>query len=147
MRSSSYFDTSAPATKALPPAPDSTITRTSGSASKRSTASPMPCHISSEIAFSLSGLLNTMWATAPSRRVRILSVMAGSLSGESGGSLVGEGGERLAVVGGFVGQRLERGRELQHVGQARVLGLAQQALHQPQRLRRVGRDALRQRMR
>ena len=108
MRSSSYFETSAPATNALPPAPESTITRTSGSASNRSTASPMPCHISSEIALSLSGLLKTMWATAPSRRVRILSVIVRSLSGELGRPLLDEGDDGLAVVGGFMGERLER---------------------------------------
>src|SRR2546426_10823636 len=130
MRSSSYFETSAPATKALPPAPDSTITRTSGSASKRSTASPMPCHISSEIALSLSGLLKTMCATAPSRRVRILSVMSCSLSGELRRALVGESGQGLAVVGGLVGQGLEGRRELKHFGQACVLGFAQQPLDQ-----------------
>ena len=74
----------------------------------RSTASPMPCHISSEIALSLSGLLKTMWATAPSRRVRILSVIVRSLSGELGRPLLDKGVDGLAVVGGFMGERLER---------------------------------------
>src|SRR6185369_6833510 len=48
---------------ALPPAPVSTITRTDGSAVKSAIASSAASHISSEIAFSFSGLLKIIQPT------------------------------------------------------------------------------------
>src|SRR5258706_3111327 len=138
MGSSSYLETSAPATTALPPALDNTMTRTSGSASKRSTASPMPRHISSEIALSLSGLLKTICAIAPVLCERMVSVM--SMAREGGSALVEEGGECLAVVGGLVRECLECRRELQDLVETGVLSCTQQPLDQAQRLRRMGPD-------
>jgi hypothetical protein len=56
-RSLSNLDTSAPDTKALPPAPVSTTTRTSASLANSSRISLKAAHISSETALWRSGLL------------------------------------------------------------------------------------------
>src|SRR5262245_61127646 len=65
---------SAPETKALPPAPDTTTTRTSGSRAKPSRIFVPAAHMSSETALRRSGLLKIRWPTPPSRRASILSV-------------------------------------------------------------------------
>src|SRR6267378_7887148 len=61
----SYCETSAPETKALSPSPFSTITRTSGSCSKRSSAFGIASHMSIEIAFLRAGLLNVSQPIGP----------------------------------------------------------------------------------
>src|SRR6185437_16525213 len=73
-RSLSNLEMSAPDTKALPPAPVTTTTRTALSAAK---SARMPCaasHISSDTALCRSGLLNVIMPTPPSLRDSILSV-------------------------------------------------------------------------
>src|SRR5216684_976785 len=65
---------SAPETKALPPAPDSTTTRIAGSLAKSARISFAACHISSEVALSRSGLLKIIVPIGPSLRAIILSV-------------------------------------------------------------------------
>src|SRR6266571_4375873 len=61
----SYCETSAPETKALSPSPFSTITRTSGSCSKRSSAFGIASHMSIEMAFLRAGLLNVSQPIGP----------------------------------------------------------------------------------
>src|SRR5512143_2577451 len=63
---------SAPDTKALPPAPVSTTTRTSGSSRNSVSARPNPSHISSDMALRLSGLLKVITPTPPAEDLRIL---------------------------------------------------------------------------
>src|SRR5690606_13836167 len=70
------FEMSAPETNALPPAPESTTTRTSSSAANASSVRSTACHISSDTALRFSGLLKTTWPTPSSRRLMILSVMS-----------------------------------------------------------------------
>src|ERR1700684_2766844 len=73
-RSLANFEMSAPETKALPPAPVRTTTRTSLSAAKASSASVVASHISSDTALWRSGLLKVTSPTPASLRARILSV-------------------------------------------------------------------------
>src|SRR2546427_315761 len=61
----SYCETSAPETKALSPSPFSTITRTSGSCAKRSSALGIASHMSIEMAFLRAGLLNVSQPIGP----------------------------------------------------------------------------------
>src|SRR4051812_42804465 len=63
---------SAPETKALSPAPESTMTRIESSARKSSIASAAASDISSEKALRLSGLLKTRCPIAPFFFARIL---------------------------------------------------------------------------
>src|SRR5882672_12310594 len=65
---------SAPDTKALPPAPVITTTRTSSSAAKPSMIRLAASHMSSDTALWRSGLLKVMYPTCPSLRDSILSV-------------------------------------------------------------------------
>src|SRR5215472_15582780 len=65
---------SAPETKALPPAPVITTTRTSLSLAKPSMIRLAASHISNETALWRSGLLKIMYPTCPSLRDSILSV-------------------------------------------------------------------------
>src|SRR5712691_934268 len=69
---------SAPETKALPPAPVTTMTRTPGSASKSSMICATACHISSETALWRAGLLKMMRPIAPSFSASILLVIGWS---------------------------------------------------------------------
>jgi hypothetical protein len=69
----SNFEMSAPETKALPPAPDTTRTRSAGSAAKSASSAVMRSHMSSETALWRAGLLNTISATAPRLRPSIFS--------------------------------------------------------------------------
>src|SRR6267378_5708733 len=64
-RSFSYCETSAPETKALSPSPLSTITRTSGSCSKRSRTFGIASHMSMEMALRRAGLLNVSQPIEP----------------------------------------------------------------------------------
>jgi hypothetical protein len=66
---------SAPDTKALSPAPVSTITRTALSFAKSSMTSAAACDISGETAFRRSGLLNVRVPTPPSLWDSILSLL------------------------------------------------------------------------
>src|SRR5882762_116346 len=72
----SYCETSAPETKALSPSPFSTITRTSGSCSKRSSAFGIASHMSIEIAFLRAGLLNVSQPIGPCFSATIRSLSA-----------------------------------------------------------------------
>src|ERR1043165_4038727 len=65
---------SAPETNALPPAPETTMTRIAGSRAKSSMMLSAPSHISSETALWRAGLLNTIRPMAPSLVISILSV-------------------------------------------------------------------------
>src|SRR5215213_3370045 len=65
---------SAPDTKALPPAPLTTTTRTLLSRAKPSRIFAAASHMSSDTALRRSGLLNIRWPTAPSWRATTLSV-------------------------------------------------------------------------
>src|SRR5467141_78349 len=64
-RSFSYCETSAPETKALSPSPLSTITRTPGSCSKRSSTFGIASHMSMEMALRRAGLLNVSQPIEP----------------------------------------------------------------------------------
>src|SRR3989441_10872330 len=72
----SYCETSAPETKALSPSPFSTITRTSGSCSKRSSAFGIASHMSIEMAFLRAGLLNVSQPIGPCFSATIRSLRA-----------------------------------------------------------------------
>src|SRR5215216_1166378 len=75
-RSFSNFEISAPDTKALPPAPVRTITRTSSSAANCSSMWAVASHISRDTALCRCGLLKMMVPTPPSLRESILSASA-----------------------------------------------------------------------
>src|SRR5947207_12215380 len=66
---------SAPETNALPPAPETAMTRIAGSRAKSSMMASAPSHISSETALWRAGLLNTIRPMAPSLVISILSVI------------------------------------------------------------------------
>src|SRR5215510_4974506 len=73
-RSSPKREMSAPETKALPPAPLTTTTRTLPSRAKASRIFAAASHMSSDTALRRSGLLKIRWPTPPSRRATTLSV-------------------------------------------------------------------------
>src|SRR5690242_8966410 len=73
-RTCSNSEISAPATNALSPAPRTTITRTSGSASSSVTISVIACHIAFETALRRSGLLKIIQPIEPCFSSNILSV-------------------------------------------------------------------------
>src|SRR6476659_10353223 len=67
---------SAPAAKALPPAPRTMTQRTSSSAESSRMRAPRSVHEASDMALSLSGRSSTTVAIAPSRSTRTAALMA-----------------------------------------------------------------------
>src|SRR5579875_495213 len=125
-RFSANSEMSAPDTKALPPAPLTTMTRIASSRSKSSRMDWTASHISSETALRRAGLLKIRWPTAPSFLAIILSVMGRSgMVSSSDDAARAQIGDRVIAVAELAQDRIGVLAELG--GRAQRFGLRRAA--------------------